>query len=138
MDETRGLVHLKTAGTSYLEALRTIAPIDPTFFREIYVFARERFEIDRATYLLSAKLEHAPQPQLLKDEDLPSLLTHFDAREILHVTFGSVLTAVDANGRLRFRNRLVELLNLNAEEYASNLESHFVRHLEPFAAKMES
>ena len=28
MEETRGLAHLKTAGTSYLEALRTIAVMD--------------------------------------------------------------------------------------------------------------
>ena len=42
MRQTRGLVHLKTAGTSYLEALRTIAAVDPELFREIYVFARER------------------------------------------------------------------------------------------------
>jgi hypothetical protein len=30
--QTRGLVHLKTAGTSYLEALHTIAAVDPPFF----------------------------------------------------------------------------------------------------------
>ena len=29
------LVHLKTAGTSYLEALRTISVVDPSVFREI-------------------------------------------------------------------------------------------------------
>src|SRR6266480_1263876 len=40
--QTRGLVHLKTAGTSYLEALRTIAALDPDLLRSIYVFARER------------------------------------------------------------------------------------------------
>ena len=34
------LVHLKTAGTSYLEALRAIAGVDPAFFREILALAR--------------------------------------------------------------------------------------------------
>jgi hypothetical protein len=29
---SRGLVHVKTAGTSYLEALRTVAQVDPAFF----------------------------------------------------------------------------------------------------------
>ena len=37
-----GLVHLKTAGTSYLEALRTWAEVDPAGFREILDFSRER------------------------------------------------------------------------------------------------
>src|SRR5918911_1856233 len=42
--QTRGLVHLKTAGTSYVEALRTIASLDPALFRELYGVAREQFE----------------------------------------------------------------------------------------------
>ncbi|MEW5720600.1 MAG: tagaturonate epimerase family protein, partial [Chloroflexota bacterium] len=45
--QTRGLVHLKTAGTSYLEALRTIGALDSALFRRIYVFARERYDTDK-------------------------------------------------------------------------------------------
>ena len=131
---TRGLVHLKTAGTSYLEALHTIAAFDPAFFREIYVFARERYETDRASYHVSAELARAPLPQDVADADLPALLDQFDAREILHVTFGSVLTTREADGRLRFCDRLVALLRANPEAYAANLERHFLRHLKPFAA----
>lgn len=127
--QTRGLVHLKTAGTSYLEALRTIAALDPLFFREIYVFARERFETDRASYHISARLDRAPDPAALADADLPGLLEQFDARQVLHVTFGSVLT--DPRGR--FYDRLMALLRANPEAYADNLEAHFVRHLQPFA-----
>jgi hypothetical protein len=41
MRQTRGLVHLKTAGTSYLDALRTAAAIDPALFRRIYAFSRD-------------------------------------------------------------------------------------------------
>src|SRR4030065_57925 len=47
MEKTQGLAHLKTAGTSYLEALRTIAALDKDLIREIYTFARERFEADK-------------------------------------------------------------------------------------------
>jgi hypothetical protein len=133
--QTRGLVHLKTAGTSYLEALRTITAVDPAFFRDIYVFAREHFETDRASYLLSASLDHAPLPESVKDADLPALLNQFDAREILHATFGSVLTERSPEGHLRFYDHLMELLRANPDAYASNLEAHFVRHLEPFVAR---
>ena len=132
--QTRGVVHLKTAGTSYLEALHTIAPLDPAFFRSIYVFARERWETDRASYHVSADLARAPLPQDIQDAGLPALLDQFDAREILHVTFGSVLTARGADGRFRFYDRLMELLRANPEAYAANLERHFLRHLKPFAA----
>jgi hypothetical protein len=130
--QTRGLVHLKTAGTSYLEALHTIAALDPVLFREIYVFARERYEDDRASYHVSAQLSRAPLPQDVRDAELPKLLDQFDAREILHVTFGSVLTEHTADGRPRFFERFMGLLRANSEAYAANLERHFLRHLRPF------
>jgi hypothetical protein len=127
-------VHLKTAGTSYLEALRTVAALDAPLFREIYVFARERYETDRASYHVSARLDRAPQPEQVPDAELSSLLGHFDAREILHVTFGSVLTEQSDGGSFRFRHRLMDLLTRNPEAYAQNLEAHFVRHLRPLVS----
>ena len=131
--QTRGVVHLKTAGTSYLEALRTIAALEPELFRAIYVFARERYETDRASYHVSAQLDRAPQPTSLSDAELPTLLEQFDAREILHVTFGSVLTTRNADGSWLFYDRFMQVLRTHPEAYAANLEAHFVRHLRPFA-----
>jgi tagaturonate epimerase len=125
--QTRGLVQLKTAGTSYLEALRTIAVLDPDLLRSIYVFAREHYEVDRASYHVSAQLDRAPAPEPLPDAALLTLLEQFDAREILHVTFGSVLTAP------RFYDRLMGVLRAHPEAYAANLRAHFLRHLRPFA-----
>jgi hypothetical protein len=129
----RGLVHLKTAGTSYLEALRTLAALDPKMFREVYAFARERYDTDKATYHVSAELAKAPAADGVPEPELPGLLEHFHAREILHVTFGSVLKEKNADGSLRFKDRLFAWLRREPEAYAANLERHFVRHLEPFA-----
>jgi hypothetical protein len=130
---TRGLVHLKTAGTSYLEALRTVAALDPAFFRELYAFACERYVHDRASYHVSAVVARAPHPADVADADLPRVLDHFDARQILHVTFGSVLTTPGDDGARRFYARLMRLLRQQAGAYAANLERHFTRHLRPFA-----
>ena len=132
MKQTYGLVHLKTAGTSYLEALHTIAQVDPAFFRALYVFARERYETDKVSYHVSAQLARAPKPEDMPDADLPALLNQFDAREIIHVTFGSALTWRNADKSLRFRDRLMSFLRDNPEAYAANLEAHFVKHLKPF------
>jgi hypothetical protein len=63
---------------------------------------------------------------------MPSLLDQFDARQIVHVTFGSVLTARTDAGAWQFRDRLMALLQTQAGAYAANLESHFLRHLRPF------
>ncbi|QIN81558.1 hypothetical protein GBA63_02140 [Rubrobacter tropicus] len=126
--QTRGLAHLKTAGTSYLEALRTAAVLDPAFFREVYALALARYPEDRASYHVSANVEKAARPETVEDAELPLLLDRFDEREILHVTFGSVLDAAALGGRL------FELLREDEEAYAANLESHFRRHLAPFAS----
>jgi hypothetical protein len=130
-----GLVHLKTAGTSYLEALRTLAALDPAMFRAIYAFARERYDSDKATYHVSAELAKAPAAgaDAVPESGLPGLLEHFHAREILHVTFGSVLKQTNPDGTFRFKDRLFSLLRSNPEAYADNLEKHFVKHLQPFA-----
>jgi hypothetical protein len=130
---SEGLVHLKTAGTSYLEALRTIATVDTDLVREIYSFARERYEIDRASYHVSAELGRAPLPEAVTDWE--ELLNAFDAREIMHVTFGSVSTEKTEGGEWRFRERILGWLRANQEAYASNLERHFIRHLTPFVSR---
>jgi len=135
MRQTRGLVHLKTAGTSYLEALRTIASLDAEFFRAIYVFARQRYETDRASYHVAGSLESAPLPESVAEANLPTLLDQFDARQILHVTFGSVLTERTPDGRPRFFDPFMSFLRSHPEAYAANLQKHFIRHLTPFSGK---
>jgi hypothetical protein len=122
---TGALVHVKTAGTSYLEALRAIADLDPTLFREILAFALERYREDKATYYVSANLDKVPLPDTLSDGELANVLNSFDGRQVLHVTFGSVLG--------QFGQPLKQVLAEHEEAHYAALESHFVKHLAPFA-----
>lgn len=131
------LVHLKTAGTSYLVALEVIARHEPDLFREILAFARERYETDRATYHVSAHVNNVPPPDRLRDEDLPPIIHDFHGRQVLHVTFGSVLTARDASGNYRFRDRLLAALWQHEDAYSAALEVHFDKHLEAFDRAVE-
>src|SRR5919109_245620 len=109
-------VHLKTSGTSYLEALRTVAEHDPDLFRRLYALARERFAAERASYHVTVEADRLPAPE-------EAALDDDDVRRVLHVTFGSVL----ADGTLVARVRDLR------DEYAANLERHLARHLRPFA-----
>ena len=127
------LVHLKTAGTSYLEALRAIAGTDPGLFREILAFAFERYDEDRASYHVSADPAKVSTPDKLADGELATVLDDFDGREMLHVTFGSVLTIRDAAGDYRFRDRLLDALQADEEAHYAALEAHFDRHVAPFS-----
>ena len=124
---TDGMVHVKTAGTSYLCALRAIAQIDPALFREVLEFARSRYEADRATYCVSADVARVPSASEVADEDLPVLLDDFHVREVLHVTFGSVLTA---QGGALFASRITQRLREHEETHYAFLEAHLGRHVE--------
>jgi hypothetical protein len=115
-------LHLKTAGTSLLEGLRTLAKVDPGLFRKMLALSIERYPLERASYHVSAELAKVPNPASLPDAALPALLDQFDARQVLHVTFGSLLE--------RYGSDLCRILSEHAEEYYQALEKHFVRHLE--------
>jgi len=119
------LVHLKTSGTSYLEALRAIARVEPALFREILSFALQCYERDKATYHVSA--DPARVSPKLADGELASVLDSFDGRQVLHVTFGSVLE--------RLGPRLKEILAAREEAHYAALEAHFLKHLSPFALR---
>jgi len=125
------LVHLKTAGTSYLEALRTIATADPELFCEILAFARRRYNEDRATYHVSADASRladfgAGGSRAVPTQELAAVLDQFDGREVLHVTFGSVLD--------RYGRRLSACLAEHEDAYYAVLQAHFGRHLRSFEA----
>ncbi len=120
-------VHLKTAGTSYLEGLRTIAGAAPDLFRQIYQLAFERYPQDRLSYHVSADPALAPPLDTLEKGDPCAVLDQFDAREMLHVTFGSALA--------RYGVRLKESLRDHEEAYAAALRTHIGRHLRPLVGR---
>ncbi len=126
-----GAVHVKTAGTSYLEALRTIAQVNTDLFREILSFSLTRFEEDKKTYHISADPDEIPNPDRLSDEELVHLLDDNDARQVLHVAYGSVLAGPSSREN-KFKERLMKSLAEHEEIYEKNLEKHFIKHLKPF------
>ena len=125
------LIHLKTAGTSYLEALRTIAYYDPDLFRQIMHFAIERYPEDRASYHVSAEISAVPEFNTRPDDRLGDLLDDFHAREILHVTYGSVLN--DS----RMQRPFFETLLKHEDAYTDFVEKHFDRHFRLFEARTD-
>ncbi len=140
---TRGLFHVKTAGTSYLEALRVVARHEEPLLRELVDFSRSRYETDRATYHLSATLESALPPSEIESatelekiylemwDDVPAGkgFTYL-GRQILHCTFGSVLTDE------RFGPLVHDILKQHPDTYREVLADHFVRHLDALQSGM--
>jgi tagaturonate epimerase len=138
---TKGKFHVKTAGTSYLEALRVVALRDESLFRRIIDFARGCYERDKATYHVSATLHSAPPASDVFDgtelerlylerwSDVPSG-RGFTApgRQILHCTFGSTLTDPELGPAVR------GVLEQHLDTYTEVLADHFARHLEALRA----
>lgn len=134
---SKGLFHVKTAGTSYLEALRVVARHDPALFRNIITCARDKYDTDKATYHVSATLDSAPAPSdvsdiaILEREYLenwsdvpPGQGFSKPGRQIVHCTFGSVLTDSKLGPALR------SVLEAHPDTYKDVLADHFARHLE--------
>ncbi|MBT5710605.1 hypothetical protein HOI71_06155, partial [Candidatus Poribacteria bacterium] len=121
------LLHVKTAGTSYLEALRVVARVDAPLFRDIIEFSLTRFDEDRATYHISADLARVRIPAGLSETERErEYLDIEDGRQVLHVTFGSVLT----NAERGYKQRIMDILGDNAELHAEVLETHLGRHID--------
>jgi len=102
---TKGRFHVKTAGTSYLEALRVVARHDESLFRQLIDFGRSRYDTDKATYHVSATNATVPPTSDIADADglertylerwadVPAGKGFTEpGRQILHCTFGSTLT----------------------------------------------
>ncbi len=126
----KGRFHVKTAGTSYLEALRVVCRVDKEFFRSIVQFARQRFEIDRASYHISTGLDLVPEASDLQDGELEKVYLDQDhGRQILHVTFGSVLTE-KTDHDYRFRERIRTILRQNRQLHEDILRDHLGKHMQ--------
>jgi tagaturonate epimerase len=129
------LLHVKTAGTSYLEALRVAARQDPKLFGEIAAYAHERFATDRASYHISTTEQETAALKAKGTADLEhNYLDERVGRQLLHVTFGSVLTlGRRANGQ-PFKDALLDVLRSNAALHDEFLERHFDKHLNLLSA----
>jgi hypothetical protein len=140
---TKGRFHVKTAGTSYLEALRVVARHDERLFRAVVDFARTRYDQDKATYHVSATLASAPPAgEVLDVKELERLYLELwdevepgcgftkPGRQILHCTFGSVLTDRKLGPEVR------GTVERYIDTYTEVLADHFGRHLDALRAGM--
>jgi tagaturonate epimerase len=121
---TRLRVHVKTAGTSWLESVRAVSIADPTLFREMLQGAYRHLPEALKLYHITPDLGLVPDPASLSDQDLPRYLDLPESRQLLHVTYGGLLN--DPSIRPRFFAFLAD----NEELHYKLLEKHLGRHVE--------
>lgn len=123
-EATRGVSHLKTAGTSWIEALRVVARHEPDLTREILTLSLASFEENRHSYHLSCDPGRIPANP--SDDQLDDLVTAVDSRQVMHVGYGASLEA--------FGTEIKQVLNDHEEDLYQVTKEHFVKHLAPFGA----
>lgn len=120
--ETRHYLHLKTAGTSWLEAVTVISRKDPALYRDMHQCALDNVADMLKLYHITADFNKIPALNTLKDEELPALMTMPEARQLLHINYGPILTG-------NLRERFFKAMHLLEEDYNAQIEAHFDKHL---------
>jgi len=127
---TSGRFHVKTAGTSWLAAMQVAAEADPDLYRQVHRYALATFEKATKYYHVTTDISKIPDVDTLEDKELPGLFKLNDARQLIHITYGFILSDKDETGSFLFRDRLYELWKEHSELYAQRLKEHLGRHLE--------
>ncbi len=118
---SKGEFHIKTSGTSWVEAVRVIAKCDPALFRRMLHVACGHFEEAKKYYHVTADLNRVLNPDGAADECLPDFLDQTDTRQVLHITYGFLLQVE--------RENIYRTLHEHRDVLEKMLSSHILRHV---------
>ena len=120
---TGGHVHVKTAGTNWLEAMAVVAEHDPALYRRAHKYALEHRPEAERYYHVSTDPSTIPDIDLQCDAYLPEYLNLPASRQTMHIAYGLLLS------QEWFRTEFFAFMDAHEEEYARRLEAHIGRHL---------
>lgn len=124
---TQGRFHLKTSGTSWLEAVKVIMEKNPQLYRKMHVIALEHFNEALNLYHVGADISGFVDISNIPDNALVDLMSNDNARQLIHITYGYILnTRLDG---VMLGEKISETLKNNEELYWHFLGIHFQKHL---------
>lgn len=127
---TGGRIHVKTAGTNWLEALAVLAEKDPALYRRAHQFAVEHRPEAEKYYHVSTDVGEIPEIGLQSDAYLPEYLRLPASRQTMHIAYGLLLA------QPWFREAFFRLLDRHEEDYYARLCAHIGKHLQYLAGGM--
>ena len=128
---TRGHVHVKTAGTSWLEAMRVVAEVNPELYRKAHKFAIEHRPEAEKYYHVSTNVADIPNIDLQNDAYLPEYLNLPAARQTVHITYGLLLE------QPWFRDAFFRTMAEHEEDYYAALVRHLGKHVNILTAETD-
>ncbi|RRG10832.1 MAG: hypothetical protein DUD32_02480 [Lactobacillus sp.] len=129
--------HVKTAGTNWLEAMRVIAKVDPELMKEMYSYAYNNLQDVKPFYVFTADKDNSPKPETITDDNVMSLLTDDNPRQIIHTMYGNLLTYQESF-RYVFRDRFFDTLKKHQDQYDDYLNRHIAEHIDLLQGKSAS
>jgi hypothetical protein len=121
--------HHKTAGTSWLEAMKLVAHKAPAFYREMHATAIETYDYNRCLYHITADPAMIPDIKTLSDEQLPGLFDNDHLRQVIHIAYGTLLLG-GPDSQKSFGEEFFGLLRSDEEGHYDLVARHIGRHLE--------
>jgi hypothetical protein len=121
--ETQGHFHIKTSGTSWLAAVKTIAINAPVLYRRMHQCALDNFNEAGKFYVVHCDPSKVALLSSVSDGNLPAYMEQDDARQLLHIAYGFIL------GSEKLRQNLFETLEKYKDEYDKEIRSLMDRHL---------
>jgi hypothetical protein len=120
---TEGRLHVKTAGTSWLEAVRTIAKAEPALYREIHQVALNSYQEALKFYHITADFTKIKPLDQVSDDQLPEYLELAESRQLIHIIYGFVMQ----NDALR--EKFYNALYTHEELHYTLLRDHIRKHV---------
>ena len=121
----QGRFHIKTSGSTWMEALRTLSQCNTDLFKEILRLALENAEKNSTAYYLN--LDFKKITDLLKNKNLEELVDIDQTRQLLHISYGLVLK--------KYMGDIKKCLFANEEKFASNVTNNYKRYFEAIYSK---
>ncbi|MHB9038746.1 MAG: tagaturonate epimerase family protein [Armatimonadota bacterium] len=117
-DATQGNFHIKTSGTSWLQAITLIAHENPILFAELYAICLAALPESKKAYHVYITPEHFPAHPT---QDLPKFYANPDVQQLFHISYGALLDAK--------RDEIVQTLAANETRHYGFVTNHIDRHL---------
>ena len=117
--------HIKTSGTNWLTALKTIAEVNPALFRTLHQKAYDVFDVARQHYHITPDLSTKMDIHAMEDSELPAVLDNPCDRQIVHIAYGEIFK----DGALK--KDIDTTLHTHLTRYWDNIHDHIGKHLAP-------
>jgi hypothetical protein len=120
---TEGRLHVKTAGTSWLEAVRVVAMKEPELYRQIHRIALNSYKEALKFYHITANFAKIKPLERMTDDELPEYLELPESRQLIHIIYGFVMQ------NTLLRKKLYDALYAHEELHYKLVREHIRKHI---------